>query len=74
MPKNKVRKRKVEIVEVAKTIRPSKNDGGELATKILDQSAHLPWLELYPERKNFLGVIKNDCKEEFRSLVSSLCN
>lgn len=75
MPKGKVRrKRKAEIVKVAKTIRPSKNDSDELATKILDQAADLTWLELYPERKTFLDVINTECKDEFRILVSSLCN
>ena len=36
--------------------------------------ADLPWLELYPDRKKFLSVIKEECKSEFNSLVSSLCN
>ena len=29
---------------------------------------------LYPEREKFLSVIKTECKNEFRSLVSFLCN
>ena len=71
MPKSKARK--AAVVKIAKTITPSKVDSDELATKILDQVADLPWLELYPDRKTFLSVIK-ECKSEFNSLVSSLCN
>ena len=53
MPKSKSKgKRKAVILQVAKTIRPSKDDSEELAKNLLDLAADLPWLELYPEGKN----------------------
>ena len=68
------RPNKASVSRVAKAILPSENSSDNLAATVLQQAAELPWHELYPERKLFLNVVKSECQEEFRTLVSSLCD
>ena len=65
---------KSSVSRVAKAIIPSENSCENLATTILQQTAELPWFELYPERKQFLSIIDTECNDEFTTLVSSLCD
>ena len=65
---------KSSVSRVAKAIIPSENSCENLATTILQQTAELPWFELYPERKQFLSIIETECNDEFTTLVSSLCD
>lgn len=65
---------KSSVSRVAEAIIPSENSCENLATTILQQTAELPWFELYPERKQFLSIVETECNDEFTTLVSSLCD
>ena len=65
---------KSSVSRVAKAIIPSENSCENLATTILQQTAELPWFELYPERKQFLSIVETECYDEFTTLVSLLCD
>ena len=59
------------VSRVAKAISPSENSRDNLAATVLQQAAESPWHELYPERKQFLNVVKSEGQEEIRTIVSS---
>ena len=65
---------KASVQEIATKIVSSSGTGSvDLAEKALQQVTLLPELELHSERRKFLEIIEEQCREEFDNLLSSLC-
>lgn len=64
------------VKAVATTLITSTVSSGteDLTESVLKKVTKLPELDLYSERKKFLEIVQEQCREELGNLVSSLCH
>ena len=64
------------VKAVATTLITSTVSSGteDLTESVLKKATKLPKLDFYSERKKFLEIVQEQCREELGNLVSSLCH